>query len=130
MMKSVHVTSRFAMVKAALSKKKALFTSKMRLNLRKKPVKCRTWSIALYGAGIWTLWKVDQTYLGSFEMWCWRRMGKIIWTDCVRSMAKRYARAKYAINCKKKEGWLDLEHLIATAFYNSLLKGIGLLRVG
>jgi hypothetical protein len=28
----------------------------------------------LYGAESWTLRKVDQKYLESFEMWCWRRM--------------------------------------------------------
>jgi hypothetical protein len=42
------------------------------------------WSIALYGAETWTLRKVDQKYLESFEMWCWRRM-KISWTDRVRN---------------------------------------------
>ena len=33
----------------------------------------------------WTLWKVDQKYLESFEVWCWRRMEKISWTDRVRN---------------------------------------------
>jgi hypothetical protein len=43
------------------------------------------WSIALYGAETRTLRKVDQKYLESFEMWCWRRMEKISWTDRVRN---------------------------------------------
>jgi hypothetical protein len=43
------------------------------------------WSIALYGAETWTLRTVDQKYLGSFEMWCWRRMEKISWTDHARN---------------------------------------------
>jgi hypothetical protein len=43
------------MVKAAVNKKKALFTSKLDLNLRKKLVKCYFWSIGLYGAETWTL---------------------------------------------------------------------------
>jgi len=43
------------------------------------------WSLALYGAETWTHWKVIQEYLESIEMWCWRRMKKIIWTDCVRN---------------------------------------------
>ena len=38
------------MAKAALNKKKTLFTSKLDLNLRKKLVKCYIWSTALYGA--------------------------------------------------------------------------------
>jgi hypothetical protein len=39
----------------------------------------------LYGAETWTLRKVDQKYLESFQMWCWRRMEKISWTDHVRN---------------------------------------------
>jgi len=31
----------------------------------------------------WTLRAADQKYLESFEMWCWRRMEKISWTDHV-----------------------------------------------
>jgi len=38
------------MAKAALNKKRALFTSTLDLELRKKLVKCYIWSIALYGA--------------------------------------------------------------------------------
>jgi hypothetical protein len=37
-------------------------------------VQCYIWSVALYGAETWVLWKVDQKYLESFETWCWRRM--------------------------------------------------------
>ena len=37
-------------------------------------MKCYTLSIALYVTETWTLRKVDQKYLGSFEMWCWRMM--------------------------------------------------------
>ena len=36
------------------------YPGKLDLNLKKKLVKFYIWSIALYGAGTWTLWKVDQ----------------------------------------------------------------------
>jgi len=39
----------------------------------------------LCGAETWTLREVDQKYLESFEMWCRRRMEKIIWTDRLRN---------------------------------------------
>jgi hypothetical protein len=39
----------------------------------------------LCGAETWTLRKVDPKYLESFEMWCWRRVEKISWTDRVRN---------------------------------------------
>jgi hypothetical protein len=58
-----------AMAKATFNKKRTLFTSTLDLELRKKLVKCYMWSIALYGV----------------EIWCWRRMEKISWTDHVRN---------------------------------------------
>jgi hypothetical protein len=73
------------MDKAAFHKKRALFTSTLDLELRKKLVKCYIWSVALYGAETWTLRTVDQKHLESFEMWCWRRMEKLSWTDHARN---------------------------------------------
>jgi len=78
------IKSRIAMGKTAFNKKKNLFTSKLDLILRKKLVKCYIWSMALYGAETWTLRATDQKRLESFEMWRWRRMEKISWTDHVR----------------------------------------------
>jgi hypothetical protein len=60
-----------------------------------KPVKCYTWSTALYGAETGTLRKVDQKYLESFEVWCWRRKEKVSWTDLVTN--------KYYIESRRKE---------------------------
>jgi hypothetical protein len=77
------IKSRIAVAKAAFNKK-TLFTSKLNLNLRKKLVSCCIWSIAVYGAQEWTLRKVDQKYLESFEMWFWRIM-EISWTGRVRN---------------------------------------------
>jgi len=44
------IKCRIAMAKAALNKKRTLFTSILDLELRNKLVKCYIWSIALYGA--------------------------------------------------------------------------------
>jgi len=62
------------MAKAAISKKKDLFTSTLDLELRKNLVKCYIWSIALYGSETWTLQAVDQKHLeilkcGAGEGW-------------------------------------------------------------
>ena len=64
---------------------------------------------ALYGVEIWTLWKVDQKYMESSEMWCWRRMEKISWTDRVRNedvlhRVKKERNILHTINTIKKEG--------------------------
>jgi hypothetical protein len=71
------IKSKIAMAKAAFTKKMTLFTSKINSGLRKKPVKCYLLSISLYGAETWILRAVDQKHMESFEMWSWRRMGKI-----------------------------------------------------
>ena len=79
------VSMAMVMAKDAFNKKRALCTSTVGLELRKKRVKCYIWSIALYGAETGTLRAVDQRQLESFEMWCWRRMEKIVWSDHVRN---------------------------------------------
>lgn len=63
---TTEITFRTAMAKAAFNKKKAHSTSKLDLNVRKKQVKFYISSIDCYAAKNWTLWKVDQNYLGSF----------------------------------------------------------------
>ena len=83
--RTCEVKTRIVTAKAAFNKKRALFTGTLDLELRKKLVKCYIWSMALYGVETWTLQAVDQKHLESFEMWCWRRMEKISWTDRVRS---------------------------------------------
>ena len=65
--------------------RKSLFVSKLNLNLKKKLENCYIFSIALYGAETWTLRILDQEYLESFEMWCWRGMEKISLTDLVKN---------------------------------------------
>ena len=88
MMEDVHVKLNPRLPwKKLHSARRRLFTSKLDFNLRKKLIKCYIWSMTLYsyGAEIWTLRAADQKYLESFEMWCWRRMEKISWTDHVRN---------------------------------------------
>ena len=51
----------------------------------KKLLKCPIWSKALYVAETWTFRNIDQKYLENFEMWCWKRMENISWTDHVRN---------------------------------------------
>ena len=85
---TLEIKFKTAMAKAAFNKKMIIFTSKLDLNLRKKLVKCYIWSTSLYGAEKWTLREIDQKYLGRFEMWCWKRMEKMSWTNHARK--KKY----------------------------------------
>jgi hypothetical protein len=62
------IKARIAMAKVAFNRKKTFFTSKLDLELRNELLKCYIWSIALYDEKTWTLRKLDQKYLESFEM--------------------------------------------------------------
>ena len=113
------------MAKAAFNKKRALSTSTLDLELRKRLVKCYVWSIGLYGAETWTLRAVDQKHLESFEMWWWRRMEKISWTDHVRNedvllRVKEQRNILHEIR-KWKANWIG--HILRrNCLYNGLLK--------
>ena len=88
-------------------------------------MKCYIWSIALYDAETWTLRAVDQKHLESFEMWCWRRMEKISWTDHVRN-EEILLRVKEQRNILQEiiKGRLTglVTFCVETAFYSGLLQ--------
>jgi hypothetical protein len=72
-----------------------------------KLVKCY---VLCEDAETWTLQAVDQKHLVSFEMWCWRRMEKISWTDHGRN-EKALLRVKKQRNIlheigKRKANWI------------------------
>ena len=46
---------------------------------------CYIWSETLYGAEMWTLWKVDRKYMESVEVPSWRRLEKISSIDRVKN---------------------------------------------
>jgi hypothetical protein len=77
----------------------------------------------LCGAETWTLGKVDQKYLGSFEMWCWRRMESISWTDRVKNedvlhRVKEERNILYTVKSRKAD-WIG--HILRR---NCLLKHV------
>ncbi|KAJ4429718.1 hypothetical protein ANN_21922 [Periplaneta americana] len=44
-------------------------------------------SVALYGAETWNLRRSKEKRLEAFEMWIWRRMERVKWTDRTRNEA-------------------------------------------
>jgi hypothetical protein len=90
-------------------------------------VKCYIWSIALYGAESWTLWKVSEKYLECSEMWCWRRMEEIIWADHVRNeeVLHRVKGERNIIHTikRRKANWIG--HILRrNCIINTLLTGM------
>lgn len=79
------IKSRIAQAKKAFMKKRDLLESKINLGVRKKLLKTLIWSIALYGCETWTVGGPEKKRIEAFEMWCYRRMMKIRWSDKVRN---------------------------------------------
>lgn len=75
------IKTRIAMAKKAFNSKRNLLTARISSCIRKKLVKVYIWSIALYGSETWTMTQRDRERLEAFEMWCWRRMERISWTE-------------------------------------------------
>jgi hypothetical protein len=66
---------------------------------------------------------MDQKHLESYEMWCWRRMEKIIWTHHVRNedvllRVKEQRNILHEI-CKRKANWIG--HILR---WNCLLQRV------
>ena len=74
--------------------------------------------MAFYGAETWTLRAADKKYLESFEMWCWRRMEKISWTDHVRNeeVLLRVSEQRNTLHeiRKRKANWIS--HILSRNF--------------
>ena len=77
------IRRRIAMGKEAFMKRKELLRGGLSRNLKKRMIKTLIWSVTLYGSETWTLRKEDTRRLEAFEMWIWRRMERISWTEHV-----------------------------------------------
>ena len=69
------------MAKQAFINLKGLFRSDISLELRKRLLKCYVWSVLLYGCEAWSMSKAMKKRLEAFEMWCYRRICRVSYTD-------------------------------------------------
>ena len=78
------IKRRIAIAKKKFIEKKSIFTnSKVSIETRKRFLKCYIWSVLLYGSESWTISAEMKRKLEAMEMWCFRRMLKISWTEFV-----------------------------------------------
>lgn len=79
---TTEIKRRIALAKQAFSNKRQLLTSRhISIETRKSFIKTFVWSVLLYGCETWALRKQDIQRLEAAEMWIWRRMLKISWTE-------------------------------------------------
>ena len=51
------------------------------INLKIKLLKCLVWPIMLYGCEAWTMRKEDERRVEAAELWFYRRLLRVKWTD-------------------------------------------------
>ena len=44
-------------------------------------VKAMVFSVVMYGCESWTIKKAEQRRIDAFELWCWRRLLRVPWTE-------------------------------------------------
>ena len=62
---------------------KTLTSKRLKMSTRLNILKCYIFSIYCYGCEAWTLTKILERKIEVFEMWCFRMMGKVKWSDLI-----------------------------------------------
>ena len=86
----------------------------IRKALKMKLVKALIWPVITYGAEGWTLNKDDERRLEAAEMWCYRRLLRISWTEKrtnkkTRAYWMNFKRDANSLPKLSKEKWLSLD---------------------
>ncbi len=99
------VKKRIIQAKEAFWKNKEVMRGDINLDLKLRLLKCYVYSIVSYAAETWTFSKEMKKRIRAFEMWTYRRILKISWTEKVKNEV-----IKERLNLKNRE---DLATIIA-----------------
>ena len=50
------------------------------LQTKAHEVKAMVFPVLMYGCESWTLKKAEHQRIDAFELWCWRRLLRVLWT--------------------------------------------------
>ena len=50
------------------------------LSTKVHPFKARFFPVVMYGCESWTVKKAEGQRIDAFELWCWRRLWRVLWT--------------------------------------------------
>lgn len=117
------IRTRIEMARSTFVKMNKLFSSRdLGLDLRMRMLRCYVFSTLLYGVEAWTLKKNHMDKLQAFEMWCYRRMWRIPWTDRVTNaeVLNRMQKDCEIVNTIKKRKLLYLGHIMRGRKYTLL----------
>ena len=59
----------------------SILKSKDTLLTKVRIVKARIFQVVMYGCESWTIKKAEWQEIDAFELWCWRRLLRVLWTQ-------------------------------------------------
>ena len=60
-------------------------------------VKAMAFPVVMYGYKSWTIKKAERQRIDAFELWCWRRLLRVLWTA---------RRSNQLVNPKRNQSWI------------------------
>ena len=118
------IRTRIFKARTAFQKMNNILTSKkLPAPLRLRLTKCFVLSVLLYGCETWTINKTAEKKLEAFEMWTFRRIGKIKWTEKMTNteVCNKLKVKRELINTIRKRKMIYFGHLVR---HNNILKTI------
>lgn len=117
------IRTRIEIARSTFIKMKKLFTSRdINIELRMRMLRCYVFSTLMYGVETWTLKKNHIDKIQAFEMWCYRRMWRISWTDRISNIEvlTRMQKEVEVISTIKKRKLEYLGHIMRGPKYRLL----------
>ena len=86
----------------SILKSRETFLYKKKVHL----VKAMVFPVVMYGCESWTTKKAEHWRIDAFELWCWRRLLRVLWTPCKEIQP---------INPKGSQSWIFIGRTDAEA---------------
>ena len=80
---SHEIKRRLLLGRKAMTKLDSIFKSRdITLPTKVRLVKAMVFPVVMYGCESWTVNRAEGWRIDAFELWCWRRLLRVPWTDC------------------------------------------------
>ena len=102
------IKQRIGIARSAFIKMRNVISNRhLRVATRIRVIKTYIWSTLLYGCETWTISTVMEKRLEAFEMWCWRRMLRISWTErrTNESVLQEIGKPRELLKTIRKQMW-------------------------
>lgn len=122
---SKEIQRRIEMARDAFLKYKKILTSHdVQINTKIRYTKCYVWTVLMYASETWTLKAIDERRLQAFEMWLYRRILRIPWSDRIsnREVLRRIDQECHLVTTIKQRKIAYLGHLMRNEKYKLIQK--------